>query len=435
MAIEPRTVWQRTRRTVAGQLDRPLTANSYFLMASSVQGALLGFLFWAVAARAYGPAQVGLGVATISAATLVSTLALVGLDTAVIRYAGEVDDRARLVDTALTTPALLAVGLALAALGLFVVTGSALATLASGAAPALAFVAGAAAYTVFVVGKNAFIAARDTKYAFLQNLTLSLAKIAFVVALAPLLGAFGIYGAWALAAGLAVALSLVWFLPKALPGYHPRPRLSRTLLARMVRFSAGNHLVNLARVGTPLLLPIVVLTLLGAAESAYFYVAYAITAPLLIIPESFSLSLLAEGSHAGHRFAGALRSALGHTAVFLVPGVAAVVLLADVLLSLFGASYAEAAGPLLGVMALAALPAALNYFYTTQLRVEHRTAELVLLNAAIFASVVGGTIVLLRATDLGLLGVGLAWAGTYTLAALYTGVQLARAALRPARPA
>ena len=67
-------------------------------MANSGVIAILGFVFWVVAARLYSTENVGLGAALISANQLLSFIGTVGLGFGIIRFLPDTEDKARLLN-------------------------------------------------------------------------------------------------------------------------------------------------------------------------------------------------------------------------------------------------------------------------------------------------------------------------------------------------
>ena len=67
-------------------LGNPLYRNSLYLISNSTILALTGFVFWTLAARLYPVDSVGLASAAISAMGVLSLLATLGLDYALLRF-------------------------------------------------------------------------------------------------------------------------------------------------------------------------------------------------------------------------------------------------------------------------------------------------------------------------------------------------------------
>ena len=71
---------------LANSLRRPLYANSLYLLANFSMNAVVGFVFWLIAARFFDAKDVGLATSTVSAISLLALLSRVGLDMRLIRF-------------------------------------------------------------------------------------------------------------------------------------------------------------------------------------------------------------------------------------------------------------------------------------------------------------------------------------------------------------
>lgn len=85
-----------------GYLRNPLHKNAVFLIATYGVIGLLGFFFWAIAARLYTPEQVGLATALISAVLLLHVFARLGLDIGLIRFLPGERDKPGMINTSFT---------------------------------------------------------------------------------------------------------------------------------------------------------------------------------------------------------------------------------------------------------------------------------------------------------------------------------------------
>src|SRR5207245_939049 len=113
-------------------------------------------------------------------------------------------------------------------------------------------------------------------------------------------------------AGVFLYLTLAWsvsvlvlgfaLLPRALPGYVPRPQLRIQAIRPMLRFSLGNYVAAVIGAGASSLpLPLIYVVLgsnAGPTNAAYFYVASIVAGLLFIIPGAVFTSFYAEASHA-----------------------------------------------------------------------------------------------------------------------------------------
>ncbi len=392
----------------------PLYRNALVLMVNSGVTAALGFVFWALAARFYEPAQVGLASATISSALFLGTLAQLGLPYALVRF-GPAAGAER---SALMTTGVLVATLTAATAGVIFVAGldiwaPALAALAGRPLLGAVVIALAAATSALTILGYVAVATRDTRPALAGGATQGVIKILLVVGFALTLSRLGfdIVGAWLVATAAAV-LAQAWLLRA-----HLAPRVSlRTLrLGTLLRYSAGNYLGDLAWTAPALLFPLVVVGLRGAEANAYFYVAWAIAGLLAAIPAAVASSLLAEGSHASGEMAAHMRRAFGLTLALLVPAIALGVIAAPLVLQLFGSTYAAKGTDALRVLCLATLPLSVNLLHLTAARIERRVRRVL----AIAVATGGGALLLgaVLAGQFGVEGIALGYLTVQSLAA------------------
>ena len=405
----------------------PLYRNAVVLMVNTGLTAGLGFVFWALAARLYPPAELGLGSATISAALFVTTVAHLGLPYAFVRFAPAAGAaRATFASTILfvvTVAAVLAGAVFVAGFDTW-----APALNAVGDRPAVAVsimsLAGATAASTMLV--YVAIGARDTRPALIGGLAHGMVKCGLIVAFAVLFAHVGlaVVGAWLLGTLAAVGVQL-WLLRRRLA---PRVDLDLLRLGSFLRYCAANYGGELAWTAPGLLYPLLVVGLLGAEENAYFYIAWAIAGVLAGIPTAVASSLLAEGSHAHAETANHLRRALLLGIAIVTPAVAVVWFGAPLLLSLFGSTYVTESVGALRLLSLAALPLSVNMQYIAVARVDRAMPRVLGITA-----VTGGAALVLAAglgVQRGIEGMALA----YLLAQTAMAIVLLLQGLRGARP-
>jgi len=168
-----------------------------------------------------------------------------------------------------------------------------------------------------------------------------------------------------------------------------------------------NYFSNLLWETPRLILPIMVLNLLSAEQNAYFYIAWALAGILRAIPMAVSLSLFAEGSYDAKLLNATIWRSLKIILILLLPAVALMLAMGDKLLLLFGRSYSQYGTNLLWLMAIAALPVAVNYMYIAVKRIEKRLKGVLLLTTFVAIVTLGLSWVLLP--QMGLPGAGVAW--------------------------
>jgi O-antigen/teichoic acid export membrane protein len=386
-------------------------------MTNTIVMAGLGFFFWMVVARFYTEAEVGLGAAIISAMSLLAMLSTLGFGATLIRFLPKAEKPVIIINSCFTLSGIVALTLA----AIFVV-GLDLWS------PALGFIGEnlifATAFALFVIlwalsglVEHTFIAGRRAEFVLSKGTIFSLLKIPLPIILAPFFGAFGITAAWGIAVGVAVAVSLLLFLPRIQNHYKPVPKLSVGAISDMWRYSAGNYLATLFSAAPVFALPIMVVNIMGAVHNAYFYVTWTIASLLFAIALAVSQSLFAEGSH----FEGELRVNVRRSFKFifslLIPAVVLLYLLGNWLLSLFGEGYATNGSVLLWILGLSSLFIGVNSVYKSILRVKGRIKELTIISGIIGAAVLLGSYFVMPTT--GTVGIGYVWLAVQGLVAFY----------------
>ncbi len=398
----------------------PLYRNALYLMLSSAVLALSGFFFWAVAARLYPVEGVGLASAAISAMGLLALLSTLGLDYGLIRFLPQAGDTSRnMINTCFTAGGIAAIALSLLFLAGLPLWSPALISMRAQPVFFAAFVVFTVGATLQTFTRQTFVAERKAEFALWQGLIFGLVRFIPLVALAGLFHSFGIFASWGIAFGIAVPLGIFLFLPKVQAGYRPLPAVSKQALADMMHFSSTNYAANILWAIPGLVLPLMVVGLLGAESTAYFYIAWAVANILSMIPGAASFSLFAEGSYNQGTLGGDMKRALKLVLVLLIPTIIIISALAGKILLLFGTAYSENATRLLQILAISALPLSLNYIYFSAKRVEMRMKGVVALSGFIVVTTLALSFVLLP--RLGILGAGVSYIVAQVVAALVVG--------------
>lgn len=409
----------------------PLLRNASMLLVSSVLLSGLGFVFWIVAARRYEEVDVGTASAVISASTLISGIAQLGLASILTRYlpsAGARTSRTVLAVYGIATAATLVLAVATV-----LVAGRVSATLDlldQGWRWPLVFILGTVCWTVFSLQDSVLTGLRETHWVPLENALYALGRLALVVALAAGLPTEGIVLATLLPAALLIApinaVVFARFIPRATEA---RGAEIPWTFADVRRLVLGNSIGNIASLISVFLLPIVVADVVGPVRAAYFYVAWTIGVGLALITSTIATSLVVEAAHDEARVADLARQSLRAVGRILVPMVLVVAVAAGPVLRLFGEAYAANATTLLRLLALSALPGAIATIGIGLSRVRHDGRRVAIVQVAVAAVGVGLAAALLP--RYGIDGVGVAWLVSQLLAAALVA-RIVRSTLRAA---
>jgi O-antigen/teichoic acid export membrane protein len=169
----------------------------------------------------------------------------------------------------------------------------------------------------------------------------------------------------------------------------------------------------------------------GKEMGAYFYIAWTIASVVMMISYATGSSLLAEGSLDPRKFSGTTVKAMRFMIVLLVTAIVVVFVAGGWVLAWFDVDYKENAFPLLRVLTLSGIPMAVNTIYVTQKRMERKAWPVILVYAFVASFTVGVGYALLEGREL--LGIGIAWLVSNSLAAVVVGALMARAWLQARR--
>ncbi|HKX73568.1 MAG TPA: oligosaccharide flippase family protein [Candidatus Saccharimonadales bacterium] len=388
-----------------------LVRNSFYLMLSTGIMAVLGFVFWFIAARMFSPADIGIATTLISAMNLISYIGLLGFNSTFIRMLPTSKNRSSEMNTGLILGTGAAIAAATAYILLVPTIAPALSLVHDNPLYAIGFIAMTAMASVNLLTDSIFIAFRAAKYnLFIDGIVMSLVKLALPFAFVGL-GAYGLFAASGAAAVSALVLSL-FFLIKNFE-YRPRLNLDKSTLNGVVKYSLANYVANLLNIAPTLILPLVIINHLGPANAGYYYLGFMVANLLYTVVYAVSQSLFAEGSYADRGLRELMKRGSVVIAAIMIPGAAAIYFGATLLLSVYGGSYAVEAAPLLQIFALAGPLVAVYTIANVLLRITKQTWAIIIVNVVYMVSI-GGFAELWAGN--GLVWIGYAWLVGHILA-------------------
>ena len=400
------------------QVRQPLLRNGYALVLNSGTTAVLGMGFWVLAARRFSVEEVGVGSALVASLALLSTIAQLNLSNVLARFlptAGQYTAR-------VIAGCCLATGTAAVVVGVVFLAGT------QWWAPSLPlntqdlrvdvwFVAALVLWCLFVLQDGALSGLRQSDWVLAKNTGYGVLKLLALLVPMIALSPQGIFLAWTIPV-IPVLLAVGFLMVRRLiPAHvsHTAPLAQPVAPRQIARFASADYVVALVGTGLASALPLIVLETSGAASAAYFTLAEGISYSLYLVSRSMATSLLVEGAGDISRLGEYSYRVIVHTTWILAPLVAGTVLLAPVLLRLFGAEYAAEGTTVLRLLALSALPSAVIVVYSAVERVRKRMLRLILVTVTVNATALVLIWVLLQTH--GLAGLGFAWLATQTVAA------------------
>ena len=405
-------------RRLAGFRHSALFSNSIYLLAGNALGALSGFVFWALSARLYPAETVGIASASISAIALLAGISHLGMGFGLIKFLpGRAPREAsRLINASLIiglATGTLAAGIYLAGLDIW---SSRLVTLRQNPLLMAGFAGIVLASIASSVLDNTLISQRKSKYVTLRGIIFSLGKIGMLLLLVRYLSQSGVLVSWGVALVVSLIFTALFLLPRALPGYRPGLALAPEGMKPMLGYSLANNVTAFLLSGPGTLLPLLVLQRVGAAENAYFYMAWAMAATLGLTAGSVATALFVEGAHDAAELPDNSWRALWMVLAVMVPVAVVALLLGKPVLGLFGPGY-DSAAPLFYWLIAGLFPASVNQLFFGVLRAQSRLKELALLSALILVVTIAGSYFLLP--RYGLVAAGWSWFAGEIAAALW----------------
>lgn len=422
--------WPLARLSQHAQL--PLFRNGYALLLSGLTTSGLGLLYWAVAARLYPAATVGLNSALLSAMLLLSGLAQLSLNNVLVRFLPIAGPHSRrLLVYCYSASLVAALGLTLAFLIGLNVWSPALSFLNSSPLWQAAFGLAVMAWSIFALQDSALTGLRKTVWVPLENTLFAILKIILLAVFASIFASAGIFLSWT----IPVLLSLIpinlliagWLRRQTAPHTEGNAVLSASTL---LQYAGGNYLGTIFSLIYTNLLPLLVANNAGAEAAAYFYLPWTISTGLQLIAIHMSTSMTVEAALAPDELAAYARRALGHSFRLLLPLVAVIFVGAPWILSVFGQTYSMEGTPLLRWLSLAALPNLLIVMALALARVQNRAGLIAATQLLVCVLALALTYIFLP--RFGITGAGIAWTASQTIGAFVAGLIVLRPHLQPA---
>jgi O-antigen/teichoic acid export membrane protein len=259
---------------------------------------------------------------------------------------------------------------------------------------------------VFNLQDAALTGLRATVWVPLENGLYGLVKLLLLVTVARTSLFEGVFASWTIPViALLVPVNLLLFrriLPRHATAQVDAPHLPAR--RELTRYMAGDYAAQSFTQLSSTFLPVLVVSLLGAEQGAYFLPAQTAFAAMGMLATAITSSLVVEAARdeqAAHRLA---RAMLRRICVLVLPAAAFVALAAPWLLELFGSQYRAGATTVLQLMMLSLIPRVPVALYVSKCRLDNRTGMLALMQFTQAAVVVGGTAVF--APTVGLVAVG-----------------------------
>lgn len=399
-----------------------LLRNSIFIMGSTVATSVVGYLYWVLAAHIYTAHDVGLASAFISAMSLTSIFANLGIGSTLIQM---LPRREAGYEWSLTVNMCMILGILTSVIGGSIVA-VALPFLSfqfsvgnSSLIYSIIFVIGVVLCTITTLLDQIFVAERATGNMVVRNAAFAILKLPLMLLLVQV-GALGIFSSWILSLAITMMLAAIILVPRLKRSYYFATHNIMRRVRPMLSVFAGHHFITIGGLLPMYLLPVFVAVELSPTANAYFYTTWMLGSLFFMVSASVATALFSEGSHTTSDLTRKVRASAVIIGVLLGPILLIFFLGGHVILSLFGSSYAEHGLLLLIILMISAIPDAITNVYVSLLRVQGRLQHAALLNVGMaFLTLVFAWILLPR---LGIAGAGWAWLFGQSGGSLVVGV-------------
>jgi O-antigen/teichoic acid export membrane protein len=382
----------RISKPLKGIFSDALYRGSFTLLVNTVIMSAFGFAFWTLAAHAYPASTLGVFSGLTSGVSLLATVAGLGLPITIMRHVADSKNPRALflvtmiaiatVGTAVCLVTILSLGTDLPAALHLQQRGSMMLLVTT--------LVGFTAISSTI--DSGLVAIRSSHTVLIKNLIGSFAKVAALLLLASFRSS-----------GLLISYSIGLVLSTLISGTALGSQLeggsaglrSFHVLRNHLSFTSGTYIATIMGMLPLTVVPLEVLVVRGATETARFAVAFLIAGFLNLIPSTVAQVLFAETSRKGVSLGRQLSKAIRGVYGLLIPALLITLAGAPLLLRLFGSQYSIAATGCLRVLALSTLFTGGTYLVDSLLIARDRTAAYVFMNAANAVLVLGWVGILL----------------------------------------
>ena len=430
-----------TRNPVArvfSELRNPAYRGSYALVANTVGTSGIGAIFWAVAARLYGPEALGRAAALISALMLVATLSQLNLSSTLMRFLPQMGAMSarRLIIFSYLASSLTAVAGSVIFVTILPRLNSEWRFIGDSAFLTVLFAVSVVVWEVFTLQDAVLVGLQRAAIVPVENVIYSLAKLGLLVFAAKLLGSTNILFSWVTPLIFLIPV-INWLIFRCLKDRRPHDLVQGLRVRHLARFASVDYAGTICGQVMANSLPLLVISVLGPAAAGSIYIASLITSGVATVGTSFSTGLLVEAAAAPDRLPELTRGALKRAVIIMGPATIVLVFGAHFILRIYGGTYSTQTAVLFQLMALSLIPLCIEAIAFSLDRIAGKPIRATLSQLAMAVLTLGGSWLLFG--RLGINAVGVAWLGTDVfLAVVRLPTVLAALRRRPgaiARPA
>jgi len=389
------------------------------MISISISGGLSGLLFWILSANIFPPEEVGLASAIISSMGLISLLSLFGFDIVLIRIlpaATQNNERETLISTCFTISLIVSIIFSIIFILGIQIWSPGLSILQTNHYFSALFVLFCLFQTIAMLQlQGVFIGLRKSEYGLYQSV-FSFGRIITVLILT-FLGTLGIVLSYCFDLITGVCLGLYFLVHKfELP---ISPKINKKVITEISHFSFGNYIARIFEFLPTYILPIIIVNLVSARDTAFFFIVWTAMSITLIFPKSVFTSLLIEGAHDRKSIKINLWKSLALVGIILFGIIIGVFFVGETILSFFGREYGTNGIELLKILVVAAIPYSVNYLFISLYRIKKEVQPIILTFFGISSITIFGSLILIPTS--GIIGIGYAWMSGNVIVLILSG--------------
>jgi O-antigen/teichoic acid export membrane protein len=401
--------------------SRNLLRGAYSLVANTAVTSVLGMGFWVAAARLFSSVEVGRDTVLISVMIELSTVCQLNMGNGIIRF---LPDLGRPSRRALGAVYGLVGIMALLVGTVFVLivphVSHQLAYLGDEVTLAVGFVAALVLWGLFTLQDAALMATRQAPWIPIENGLFGALKLAALPAFLVIGAIHGVFLAWVLPMALLLVPVNLLVFKRAIPGHVTgearESSISRIGPRRVARFLAQDYLASVFTQATLTVLPVLVIAILGAQQSAYFAMPFTIVMAFDTFAYGACTSLVVEATLEQDSLRALTKVFARRVLALLMPAAALLALAAPLVMLPFGHVYAQHGAGVLRLLLCASIFRAVIALFSAVARAQGRGLRLASVELALLVLVLGPAILLARSH--GIEGVGAAWLGANVIICL-----------------
>ncbi len=406
------------RTAEPAQSSRHLLRSAYSLLANTAVTSALGMVFWVAAARLYPTAEVGRDTVLISVMIELSTVCQLNMGNGIVRF---MPGFGRHSAQALAAVYVLTATIALIVGAVFVLTAPdvsrQLSYIKDETTLALGFVAALVLWGLFALQDATLTATRQAPSIPVKNGVFGVLKLAALPLLLAAGAVHGVFLAWALPMALLLVPVNLLVFRRAIPGHLANgireSSIARLGQRRIVRFLAQDYLASIFTQATLTVLPLLVIAILGARQSAYFAMPFTIVLAFDTFAYGACSSLVVEATLEYESLRTLTVVFARRVLALLMPAAVLLALAAPLVMLPFGRAYAEHGATALRLLLCGSVFRTVIALFSAVSRAQGRGARLVAMELALLVLVLGAAVPL--AHSHGIEGVAAAWLGANTI--------------------